>query len=213
LTDFSLVVERVRSWRNNMHGKIGYKDCPRCILACDALACKPSVEMTAGGLKGIDVSDFDFNCDFFDSLLTSRKGSLDFVKTQWDRVVHAVFVFQVQPLDPDLPSFIALAQPAADGKAREQHAQLLQDLKVICGKECITSCAFATDGDSGSDSVHETQAQGNLELFKKSELKMPRKQYYRAIFDPLYLLKHALSRAEELPNGCRPQPRFSIIIT
>jgi hypothetical protein len=28
------------------------------------MACKPNVEMIAGGLKGIDVSGFDFDCDF-----------------------------------------------------------------------------------------------------------------------------------------------------
>jgi hypothetical protein len=127
LTDFPLVVERVRTWRNNLPRKIAYKDCPRCILACDALACKSSVEMTAGGLKDIDVSDFDFDCELFGSLLVSRKGFLDFAKTRWDRVLHAAFVFQVQPLNPDLRPFIALAQPAADGKAREQHTQPLQD--------------------------------------------------------------------------------------
>jgi hypothetical protein len=64
-----------------------------------ALACKPSVEVTAGGLKGINVSDFDFDCDLFESLLASRKGFFDFVKTRWDRVLHAAFLFQVQSLD------------------------------------------------------------------------------------------------------------------
>jgi hypothetical protein len=102
LTDFSLGVERVRIWRNNLHGTISRKDCRRWILTCDALACKLSVEVTAGGLTEIDVSDVHFDCDWFNSLLASRKGFRDFVKTHWDRVLHAVFVFQVQPLDPDL---------------------------------------------------------------------------------------------------------------
>jgi hypothetical protein len=66
LTDFSLVVERVRTWCNNLGGKIGHRDCPRCIPACDTLACKSSVEVAAGGLKGTDVTDFDFDCDLFD---------------------------------------------------------------------------------------------------------------------------------------------------
>jgi hypothetical protein len=153
LTDFPLAIERVRTWRNNPRGKIGHKDCPRCILAC-----KPSIIVIAGGLKSIDVSDFDFACDSFGSLLASRKGFLGFVKAHRDRVLHAVFVFQVQSLDPDLRRAIALAQPAADGKAREQHAQLLQDLKVICGRKRITIDAFATDGDPGYNPVHETQA-------------------------------------------------------
>jgi hypothetical protein len=118
LTDFLLAVEWVRSWRNNLRGKVHYEDCPGCILACDALACKPSVEVTAGRLKGIDVSDLEIDCDLFDSFLASRKGFLDFLKTHPDGVLHAAFIFQVQPLDPELRPFITLAQPAADGKAR-----------------------------------------------------------------------------------------------
>jgi hypothetical protein len=125
LTDFSLVVERVRTWHSNLRGEIGHKDRARCTLARDALACKPSAEVTTGGLKGIDVSDFDFDCDLFESLLTSRKGFLDFVKTHWNQDLCAAFVFQVRPFDPPPRHFIALAQPTTGGKAREQRAQLL----------------------------------------------------------------------------------------
>jgi hypothetical protein len=141
LTDFSLMVEWVRTWRNNMPGKIGHNDCLQCILVCDALPWKPSVEETTRSLKDISVSDSGFDCDLFDSLLASRKGFFDFVKTCWYQVLHAAFVFQVQPLGPDLRPFIALAQPAADRKARKQHAQLLQDLKVIRESERITTGA------------------------------------------------------------------------
>jgi hypothetical protein len=155
--------------------------------------------VTTGQLRFIDVNDFDFDCDLFDSLLASRKGFLDFVKTQWDRVLYAASVFQVQPLDPDLRPFIAFAQPAAVGKAREQHAQLLQDLKIICGRERITIGAFATDPDSGYDPVHETQARWNLELFKKNESEIPSKQHYRAIFGLLHLLKRTRYRALKNP--------------
>jgi hypothetical protein len=48
LADFSLVIGRVRTWCNNLRGKIGHNDCPRCIRACNALASKPSVEAIAG---------------------------------------------------------------------------------------------------------------------------------------------------------------------
>jgi hypothetical protein len=48
----------------------------RCILACDALACNPSVKVTAGGLKGIDVNDFDFDCDLATHLSPLAKDSL-----------------------------------------------------------------------------------------------------------------------------------------
>jgi hypothetical protein len=79
--------------------------------------------------------------------------------------------------------------------------QLLQDLKVVCGRERITIGTFATDGDSGYDPVHEIQARWNLELFKKNQSEMPSKQHYSAISDLLHLLESALSSAEEPTNG------------
>jgi hypothetical protein len=91
------VVERVRTWHNNLRGKIGNKDCPRRILACEALACKPSVEVTTGRLKSI--------ADSLDLLLASRKGFLDFVKTHWDRVLHAAFFFPNSTARSRLPTF------------------------------------------------------------------------------------------------------------
>jgi hypothetical protein len=153
--------------------------------------------VTAEGLKGIDVSGFYFDCDLFESLLTSCKGFLDFAKIHWNRILYAVFVFQVQPLDPDFRSFIALAQPTVDGKTIEQRAQLSQDLKVICGRERIINGAFTTGCDSGYGPVHETHAQWNLELFEKIESEMPNKQHYRAMSDLLHLLKCARLSAEE----------------
>jgi hypothetical protein len=127
LTGLSLVVARVRAWRNNLRGKIPHGKCPRCALACDALACKPSVEVAAGGLGGTDVRDFDFESELSESLLASPKAVLDFTKTHWDRVLQAVFVFQIQPLDPDFRPFLVFAHPAADGKAREQHTQFCKN--------------------------------------------------------------------------------------
>jgi hypothetical protein len=117
------------------------------ILACDALACRPSVEVTGHRLKGWDVSDFDFEDRLFESLQSSRRVFLDFVKTHWNRVLYAVSVFQVQPLDPAFRPFVILPQPAADRKAKKEHMHLLQELKLICGREHITIGGFATDGE------------------------------------------------------------------
>jgi hypothetical protein len=177
-----------------LSGQLGHKDYPGCILACDALACKRDVEVTARGFKGLDASDFDFDGELFESLLSSRKAFLDFVKTHWDRVLHAAFVFQIQPLDPDLPAFLVYAQAAADGKAREAHARLLSDLKVVCGKERFAIGAFGADGDSWYDPLAEVQSTYNLRLFEEAPWMMPGKQHYFPIPDILHLLKRARYR-------------------
>jgi hypothetical protein len=169
-------------------------------LACDALACKDSVKVTAGELRGIDESDFDFDSELSESLLVSPKAFLDFVKAHWDRLLHPVFVFQIQPLDPEFRLLLVFAQPAADGKAREQHSQLLQALKVVCERERITIGALATDGDSGYDEVHEMQARWNLELFITNPVEMLSKWHYRALSDHLHILKRVWYRILKEPS-------------
>jgi hypothetical protein len=53
-------------WRRSLRGTIEHTNRPRCILACDALAYRPSVEVTGHGLKELDVSDFDFDDRLFE---------------------------------------------------------------------------------------------------------------------------------------------------
>jgi hypothetical protein len=158
-----------------------------------------SAEVTAGGLRGINASGFDFDSELSESLLASPKALLDFVKMHCDRVRHAVFVFEIQPLDPGFRPFLIFSPPAADGKAREQHGQPLQELKVVCGRECITIGAFATDGDSGYDEVHEMQARWNLKLFITNPVEMPSKRHYRELSDLLHILKRIRYRMLKEP--------------
>jgi hypothetical protein len=62
LTDVDLVLGQVRAWRNGLEG-LPSQACLRCILACDALACKPAVEVRPDGLSGLDSRDFDMEAD------------------------------------------------------------------------------------------------------------------------------------------------------
>jgi hypothetical protein len=57
--------------RHSLRGTIENNNHPRCILAFYALACRPSVEVTGHRLKGLDVSDFDFEDRLFESFLSS----------------------------------------------------------------------------------------------------------------------------------------------
>jgi hypothetical protein len=103
----------------------------------------------------LDASDFDFDSEVFESLCFLRKLFSSSSTLNWDRVLHPARVLQIQPLDLDLRPFRVYAQPAADGKAREQHAKLSTDLTLIGRRERITIGAFGTDGNSGYDPLHE----------------------------------------------------------
>jgi hypothetical protein len=200
LTNFSLVADRIHAWRKTCGEDVRCTDYPRCILACDALACKPSVEVTRDGLHGLDSTDFDLGCDLFESLTSSRVAFQEFVQGHWDHVVTAAFVFQVQPLNPKLASFLVFAEPTVDGKARPQQVEVLKSLKTICGKGRMTIGGFAIDGDSGYDHLHEEQLRLNLEIFRKKPWEIPLRQRYHPISDVLHLLKRARYRMLKRPS-------------
>jgi hypothetical protein len=157
------------------------------------------VEVAGHRLKGLDVNDFEFEDRLFESPVSSRKLFLDFLKTHWDRVLHAAFVFQVQPLDPGFRPFVICVEPAVSGKARKEHMQILQELKLICGLERITIGGFATNGDSGYDPLYEAQDHWNVDCFEKDSMEMPHKQHYHAILDILHILKRVRYRMLKQP--------------
>jgi hypothetical protein len=194
LTELSLVLDRVRKWRASLGEAVRSTDCPRCILACDALVCKPNVEVTADALSGLDARDFDLDGDLLESLTSSAKTFQEFIQGHWDHVLTAAFVFQVQPLNPKLRPFLIFAQAARDGKARAEQVELLKQLKLICSHGRITVGGFATDGDSAYDDFHEEQVRLNLVHFRKKPCDIPLKQRYRAISDILHILKRARYR-------------------
>jgi hypothetical protein len=94
LTDIDLVLERARAWRNGLEG-LPSQACPRCILACDALACKPAVEVTPDGLSDLDAQDFDMDTDLLEWLTLARKEFQEFLEGHWDHMFTAAFVFQI----------------------------------------------------------------------------------------------------------------------
>jgi hypothetical protein len=78
-------------------------------------------------------------------------------------VIHAAFVFQIQPLSPDLPCLVVYAQPKPDGKATREQLTLRKDFKGMSGKARIAIGAFVTDGHNGFDEAHDTQHRANLD--------------------------------------------------
>jgi hypothetical protein len=87
--------------------------------------------VTRDGLSGLDERDLDFGFDLSESLTSSAKSVRECVQYHRDHVLSAAFVFQIQPLDPDLVPLVIFAQSARDGRARGECVALLRELKRI----------------------------------------------------------------------------------
>jgi hypothetical protein len=193
LTDYALAGGRAHQWRLSVTSIIGGTAYPRCILACDALACVPSIEVTSEGIQGLDLNDLDLSFDLLEGLTSSSEEFRAFVQGHWDRVLHAAFVYQVQPLDPHLSPFVIYAQPARDGKARDAQTEALRQLKELIGRRRITIGGFATDGDPGYNELHKAQSERNMQTFVRFS-DVPRARHYHPISDILHILKRARYR-------------------
>jgi hypothetical protein len=80
-------------------------------------------------MVGMDLTDSDFDYHLFESLTSSSAAFLEFVHGHWDYVIHPGFVFQLQPLYPNLPPLMIYAERASDGKAKARGLNRLKDLK------------------------------------------------------------------------------------
>jgi hypothetical protein len=106
LVDISLGPNRIRKSRASLGDQIENTQFPRSILACDVLACRASVELTPDEIFGLNAGDFDLIGDFLEFLNSSPAAFREFMEGNWDHVRIAAFVFQIQPLRPELPPFL-----------------------------------------------------------------------------------------------------------
>jgi hypothetical protein len=140
----------------------------------------------------MDLTCLEFNYDLLESVTSSSEAFDEFVSGHWDSVFQAAFVYQLQPLDRSLETFILLAHRTADGKARPPDLGLLNTIKEIClmSKDHMTVGAFPTDADPGYDPAHDRAHATNVKVFK-STFNMPTTQRFRAVSDILHILKRA----------------------
>jgi hypothetical protein len=150
LTNLDLAPARAKQWlcdiAHKFPDKVRAGTHPRCILACDGLACVASVEVNPDGLTGLDISDLDLSYVLLELLKSYARAFQEFVAHNWDRVLHSAFVYQIPPIDPDLEPFVIFAHPVRDGKARFPQVEALKVLRERCSHCRLTIGAFSTDG-------------------------------------------------------------------
>jgi hypothetical protein len=104
LINRDLALERAQQWRIDVAVKFSEKFRfnihPRCVLACDTLACALSVEVNPQGLAGLDVRDLDLSYYLLESLTSSSAAFQEFMRQHWDQVLHSAFASRVQPWIP-----------------------------------------------------------------------------------------------------------------
>ena len=103
-------------------------------------------------------------------------------------MTKAFFVFQVQPVSPNLPSFVVHVYPSNTGKADSHILNLLHQISSFLLKEHTKTIAYASDGDNFISSTHESNIINHYKqgYFNSISLDKP-----LVISDPLHILKRS----------------------
>jgi hypothetical protein len=104
----------------------------RVILSVDAIAFRPMVTISdAGSVDGLkDLTHLD-NPDLLTQFLADPAAFSEFLRQHWDSTDTALFVFQIQPLHPNLTCCIVHVMPAVSGKENNEMVERLHAVKSL----------------------------------------------------------------------------------
>ena len=163
-------------------------------LAVDALYFKPDFKITEDDC----ISGMAFTNELKSSLPNGSFSHFDqtpsalqaFLELNWDKIIKAGFVFQIQPYNVKYKPFVVHIMPSANGKATEEVVNLLDKIREISMKRRIVVKSYAFDGDNAYKQLHlmyfESYIKKVIETNKISETNT---HALRVVSDYLHFLK------------------------
>ena len=164
-------------------------------LSVDALFFNPQVEITyENNVYGMILDEdevaklpehasqvFNENPDIFESFLQHYK----------KKVVRSGFVFQIQSLSIELPTFVVHIIQSTTGKADQTIVDMLKTIKAIAKEHKILIRSFAFDGDSFFNELHDIYYKSYIsKVINNSTIPLIKKSFVNIVVtDGLHLLK------------------------
>jgi hypothetical protein len=99
----------------------------KCVLAVDALCDKPDVVISSDEYHGMSPDAITMEDHFLSDILESPTAFPDFLADNRSKVFQALFVYQLQPLNPLKSRFVLDAVPRPDGKARKEGMEIIDE--------------------------------------------------------------------------------------
>ena len=192
LTDINYVCDLVNLWKEK-NGISKSENIDAC-LAVDALYFKPDFKITEDDcVSGYGITDElkkTLPSGTFKLFDKSPSALQAFLELNWDRIIKAGFVFQIQPYNVLYKPFVFHIKPSPNGKASEEIVELLQTIreKVLNRRICIKSFAF--DGDNAYKQLHLMYFESYIhEVIKANQMNTSYTNNLRIVSDYLHLLK------------------------
>lgn len=192
LIDISRVNEIVDLWKtkHNISKSINLSAC----LSVDALYFKPDARITIDNcIEGNAFTEELKNklpSNAFKYFTENPSSLQEFVDLNWEKLVKAAFVFQIQPYDIKYKPFVVHIKPAANGKANEAIVELLHEIRAVVKNRKINVKSFAFDGDNAYKQLHLMYYNSYIrQVLATNSLKTQTTKRIRIVSDFLHLLK------------------------
>ena len=117
-------------------------------LAVDALFFKPDVKIKANGKTSGFLNNNPITKRQFNSFSKDIESFAKFIQENWNNIIRAGFVFQLNPLKNNCNSIVLHIIPHSNGKANSNIIETLYKIKSILRNYRIEIVCFSFDGDS-----------------------------------------------------------------
>lgn len=128
-------------------------------LAVDAIYFTPDVTISEDStIKGINFGaqkDVMVPNDSYKVFTKSPECFESFIKLNYEKVIKAGFVFQIQPYNIALKPFVVHVLPSPNGKANENVISILHQIRDEVKKRNINIRSYAFDGDNAYKNLHK----------------------------------------------------------
>ncbi|KAK8837685.1 hypothetical protein M9Y10_036220 [Tritrichomonas musculus] len=157
------------------------------ILAVDACSLNPAVSLFSNGsITGL-IHEYQMDKELLSQASTTISVFEKWISNHSKTIVDSYFVFQVQPLRPNLNSFILHIEPSKGGNANNQTLFILKKLAKILQKVKITVVSFSSDGDDFASASHDNNIKKHYKKFQYNC--SPNTTEPLFLSDPLHIFK------------------------
>lgn len=171
-------------------------DVVRGILAVDAISFQRELIITNSGVVQGSLSNETVSSDLLDALHSSFSELEKFWAENHKALISDAFVYQFQPINATIKSFVVHISPSSQGKATERAIEILDEVRNELSKGKFETVGYAMDGDSTYLKLHRTFYSEYSSMIRENATFTDFSDISNTLVvsDPLHILKRARYR-------------------
>jgi hypothetical protein len=149
LTNLTLIDELLRVWSLSNRVNLETSHLIQAILSVDAVSIRPMITIYENGeIEGIEDFTKLASPGLFTQFVLHPRKSQEFIHQHWNAAYTSSFVYQVQPLSPELTCCVIHVVNAGNGKGNQQTVGKLEEITETLDTKGFQIIGSASDRGS-----------------------------------------------------------------